>query len=321
MVALAVAFLPKMLPLHHLFSHLEPASSFTQSVWDAVVGLGALEHDMFESLVAALSFLFFIVLFKLCAWLPLQRFDNVSRREKMQKTPLVSSFGIYCLNDFVCASSFPVYLVSIHVWHSFYPKRHVPNENLAPSTSRLLLELTSGIVLYDAIFFFVHLAMHQNRFLFRNVHYRHHSHRWLSPGATVVHSLADGSLQVIVNMLVQQISPWGIGMKHPASRILHNVIVPFMLVESHSEFDSKFSLHNFAPSIFAGSLRHRYHHACGGGSKPVFLQQFFKYLDDYFGFTVSDEDCRKLGLGESRKRKRKLHVKSFMASSKYQYQE
>ena len=273
-------------------------------------------RTMLEAYVAAGAFLLWILLFKLAALLtPLRRFgdariggggaageqrwleeaapDGVRAPARVGRTAAIwsAAFRIASSSDVICVLSLPTYILGIAVFHSYFPKRS-SGEASANSMARVVIELGVGIVLYDFIFFWLHLAMHKNRTLFRLVHARHHTHRWLMPGSTVVHNLVDGAMQVGVNMFVQQLSPWGVGTKLLASRLLHNVVVTFMLVEAHSEFDCVFSLHNLAPSIFGGSLRHRYHHARGKGTKAVFFQQFFRYLDDYFGFTVSDAECR-----------------------------
>ena len=266
-----------------------------QQAWDFVLRGGVLAADMCEAYVAAAAFFLWIVLFKLAALLtPLRRFGDESRSGARRTWS--DFFRIASSNDVACVMSLPAYLFAIGTFHTYFPKNRsaqlVEEMRIAPPAHRLLAEVAIGVVLYDFVFFWIHLAMHKNRTLFRLVHARHHAHRWLSPGSTVVHSLVDGFLQVAVNILVQQISPWGIGSKHLASKLLHNVVVTFMLVEAHSEFDCAFSLHNLAPSIFGGALRHRYHHARGRGSRQVFFQQFFRYLDDYFGFVVSDKACR-----------------------------
>ena len=81
-------------------------------------------------------------------------------------------------------------------------------------------------------------------------------------------------------------------------RLAHNVLITYMLTEVHSEYDAPWSMHNVAPSIFGGALRHRYHHAYTqrgfkGGRKGVHYHEFFRYLDQFFGFEVSKAECRR----------------------------
>lgn len=87
------------------------------------------------------------------------------------------------------------------------------------------------------------------------------------------------AVQVIVNIIVQQLSPWG--SKHVLSRLLHNLVVTYLLSESHSGYDLPFMSHRVFPAIFGGSPRHNAHHNRG----DVYYQQFFMYIDDALGFT------------------------------------
>lgn len=96
----------------------------------------------------------------------------------------------------------------------------------------------------------------------------------------------DGALQVLVNILVQQISPFG-GDKHPLSRLLHNVLVTYLLVESHSGYDLPWQSHRLFPEIFGGAPHHEMHHHNG----RVYYQQFFTYLDTLFGFTPREDSA------------------------------
>jgi sterol desaturase/sphingolipid hydroxylase (fatty acid hydroxylase superfamily) len=87
-------------------------------------------------------------------------------------------------------------------------------------------------------------------------------------------------LQVAVNILVQQISSFG-GAKHMMSRLMHNVVVTYLLSEAHSEYSLPWMSHNGFPKFLCGSPRHEKHHHDG----RVYYQQYFKYLDGFFGFT------------------------------------
>jgi hypothetical protein len=124
---------------------------------------------------------------------------------------------------------------------------------------------------------------------------------------------------------VQHLSPWGWCSKHTLSRLAHNVLVTFLLVEAHAEFDTPISPHNLFPWVYGGALRHRYHHACShspgeaddnskvvskgkgegkgdskgkgksnsNGNRPVHFQQFFRFMDQLAGLEVSEAECRR----------------------------
>ena len=118
----------------------------------------------------------------------------------------------------------------------------------------------------------------------------------LAAGATVHHSLVDGFLQVAVNVVVQQCSPWplcsssgpstqlmldclGGCSKHTLSRFLHNIFVTYLLCEAHSGYDLPWMTHRIWPRICGGARRHNAHHNKGN----VYFQQFFCYIDDFLG--------------------------------------
>jgi sterol desaturase/sphingolipid hydroxylase (fatty acid hydroxylase superfamily) len=146
---------------------------------------------------------------------------------------------------------------------------------------RVVAELVSGIVAYDAIFFIIHLSMHAFPFLHSSTsHAQHH----VSPCdetvyRTVNHSLLDGTLQVLTNIFVQRRSPVNYlcptlfgDAKTRLARWLHNIVVVELLVESHARASHPLRLSRLC---FDGVSKHYLHHRSGG---PPF-QQFFGYLD------------------------------------------
>ena len=154
--------------------------------------------------------------------------------------------------------SLAAYWMGIYLWTSVVPPAapHIP-DGLPSSASEVLYltaEVVTGIVLYDAIFFLIHWAMHGVPAL-RVLHARHHELQQSQPYSTsgskshhsattdvprmesrdvLRHSLADGALQVLVNILVQRRNVlWG-PVKTRLARALHNIVVIWMLTESHS---------------------------------------------------------------------------------------
>lgn len=177
------------------------------------------------------------------------------------------------------------YWLGILVWKAFVPPPTGPMPDGIPhdlpSLLYLVVESASGIVLYDAIFFFIHWAMHELRPL-RCVHIRHHSFRpegTLEARDILRHSLVDGSLQVLVNIAVQRRTPWG-AVKSRLARAVHNVVVCWMLTESHTASPTP----NVFRRWFVGVREHRLHHLGveqhGDFGRHHRYQQFFGYLDD-----------------------------------------
>ena len=93
---------------------------------------------------------------------------------------------------------------------------------------------------------------------------------------TVNHGVLDFTLQVGVNIIVQNIPIFGTA-KHKLARFLHNIIVTALLVEAHASYDGFWSTHRLYPGFMGGAARHVEHHMKG----KHFYQQFFCYLDDW----------------------------------------
>jgi hypothetical protein len=233
-----------------------------------------LEHGMvrawwFDPLVATLSFAVFINWY----WfherqLGLSTMGRFSDSLRLELGPLWSS-GL-------------AYWIGIVIWKCFVPPAAV--EDGIPSDTRELLylfcEIGSGILLYDAIFFGLHWGMHAIP-CFRKFHHRHHAATPIEARDVLRHSLLDGGLQVLVNILVQRHTPWGVA-KSRLARLGHNVIVVWMLTESHTSSPYPYLWRRW----FVGVREHVHHHAAKGDDAKTMngrfhrYQQFFGYLDD-----------------------------------------
>ena len=237
------------------------------------------------------------------------------RRSKPHRRRILRSVGFFLWTK---VASSGLYLLAIWAFHAFVrPKPPLPAADAPPSAARFVVELIFGIWLYDLFFTPVHYFLHwsgkgvalsseeqdkdlyvqlrgtlsQLRLLVGRVlnHRVHHEMKGtLAAGATVHHSLVDGTMQVLVNVLVQQLSPWHLFgdsnctygyTKHSLSRFAHNMVVTWLLCEAHSGYDLPWMTHRLWPEIFGGSVRHNAHHNKGN----VYYQQFFKYIDDFFG--------------------------------------
>lgn len=256
--------------------------SFMAAAWAAFDSWDFTHNSMFEACLAVASFTLWIFLFEsLHLWLPDAKKFRLDGRPPVRS---LRGFGPDAL-DKAIAPIFS-YLFSIALFHHFElgPLLFGPKpEFLAPSFVRVAVEVILGVFLYDLCFYPIHFALHNfpSKTL-RDVHARHHS--WAkeetvahNASETVYHSYLDGALQVATNIFVQQLSPWG--HKHPLSRALHNIIVTYLLTESHSGYDLPFMSHRVFPGIFGGSPRHELHHQASG----VCYHQFFTYIDDALG--------------------------------------
>jgi len=169
------------------------------------------------------------------------------------------------------------YVGSIKLFHCVVAKAPLPAA--APTALRVLGEVAVGVVAYDAAFAPIHASLHSRKFprRWRALHKTHHDARppqrrgaALCPLETVQHSYADGFLQVAVNVLVQRLptpvlAAGGVALapKHPLSRVLHNLLVTYLLVEAHSGYDLPWMSHRAFPAVFGGARAHDAHHVHG----------------------------------------------------------
>jgi len=236
---------------------------------------GILRAWWMEPLVASLSFAFFVHVY----WYE-ERKRGLSRDNR-----LVDTLGITSTGDLY--NSLAAYWVGVYILKII--KDPVANnsnglEDGLPEDLHgllyLLCEVVTGIILYDALFFFVHWLMHETPWL-RTFHMRHHDSlaNILEARDVLRHSLVDGSLQVACNILVQQRTPWGYK-KSRLARVLHNIVVTWMLTESHTSSPVPFIWRRWC----VGVREHRMHHmgivkddSYGAYHRH---QQFFAYLDN-----------------------------------------
>lgn len=87
------------------------------------------------------------------------------------------------------------YLGPLFMFDVLLPRRALPIE--APCLSRLVFEVLLSLLVYDFLFFWLHLAFHKVGAVNRLVrHQKHHSKTPLDATQVVNHSLLDGTLQV-----------------------------------------------------------------------------------------------------------------------------
>jgi sterol desaturase/sphingolipid hydroxylase (fatty acid hydroxylase superfamily) len=185
------------------------------------------------------------------------------------------------------------YWIGIFVLRILVPVRQIP-DGIPQDTFdvfHLFCEVFYGLFAYDAVFFVIHWLLHEVSLLRRFHRLHHHA----CPPNTVEardvlrHSFIDGLLQVLCNIFVQQRNHLG-NPKSRCARALHNVLLTWMLVESHTAAPK--------PDIwrrwFVGVRNHRVHHL--GLTKKrqhESYQQFFGYLDSLREWIQSSRDDRK----------------------------
>ena len=161
------------------------------------------------------------------------------------------------------------YWTGIMIWRVFVSPLNAldgfPEDLL--SMTYLLSEVAAGLVAYDLVFFCLHWGMHHVWVAPHKVHHEVHN---VEAHDVLRHSLVDGTLQVLVNILVQRTTPWGMT-KTRLARLLHNILVTWMLTESHAACPTPRIFRRFC----SGVRDHREHHTDGISR----YQPFFGYLD------------------------------------------
>mmetsp|Transcript_10353 Transcript_10353/g.29234 ORF Transcript_10353/g.29234 Transcript_10353/m.29234 type:complete len:352 (-) Transcript_10353:210-1265(-) len=230
-----------------------------EAAWQSLRDSPVFQHDSFEPVIATASFAFWLFFFQfLDDFLPLHQYViNPAERRKDKHTGIPPRAGA-------------AYLGVIMTYDYFFPRRNIPASGPG-SFAKVLLDIFIALVVYDALFFPIHLAMHRMPAL-RFIHARHHESKALYSTEVLRHSLVDGSLQVAVNILTLNLLRL-----HPFTRMCYNIVITYMLTEIHSGLDLPYMLHNvLSDRVLGGPPRHEEHHRFGTHN----YQQFFTYLDD-----------------------------------------
>ncbi len=257
----------------------KPLDDLVANIWSVIYDWDVAQYALFEAEVAVFGFFLWIVLFSSMHLFLGEERTKASRFDgEMPHKPFEWAMPE---NYHLWFNPTASYLGSIWLYLQIHAKPPLPE--IAPSFGVLAVETLFGIWLYDLCFMPIHYLMHNWKLgRVRRVHgYHHRSGNTLNALETVQHSYIDGFLQVFVNIMVQKVSPFG-GAKHVMSRLLHNLSVTYLLSEAHSGYrDLPWMSHNIFPEILGGAPRHEAHHHNG----RVYYQQYFKYIDDFFGFT------------------------------------
>ncbi|KAK7490379.1 hypothetical protein BaRGS_00018358, partial [Batillaria attramentaria] len=140
-----------------------------------------------------------------------------------------------------------------------------------PTVAQLAYEVIGSIILYDALFFLIHLTLHKSRFLYTLLHAYHHEHDVMH--AHVTNQLTVGERIVLVLAANQALK---ILYSHPMSRAAFVPVFIFLLTDNHSGYDLPWGLQHIIPGHVMGGPRvHHAHHMLG----TRHYQPFFTYFD------------------------------------------
>ncbi|XP_028851282.1 cholesterol 25-hydroxylase [Denticeps clupeoides] len=144
---------------------------------------------------------------------------------------------------------------------------------LAPSCLLLLRQIILALLLFDSLFFLIHITMHKINWLYQHVHRTHHLNydmfALIAQDASIPELLSLQFLAIISTVIVGC---------HPMSELLFHLLNSWLAVEDHCGYDLPFSFHRVIP-IFGGARFHQAHHEKLKGN----YAPYFKHWDWLFG--------------------------------------
>lgn len=173
------------------------------------------------------------------------------------------------------------YLSTLLIYDRFNPRRILPEA--APTLGRLAADVITTLLLYDALFFCVHVTYHKVPFLYRIIHAKHHTKAVMRACEAVRVSAIEQALDVTCSILALRV----VG-GHPLSRMVYNIVIVYLITELHCGYDLPWMLANVVPfGLWTGSRVHEYHHAVGRSH----FQKFGTHLDWLCGLLPKDPNA------------------------------
>lgn len=148
-----------------------------------------------------------------------------------------------------------------------------------PAVTSILYQLVASFIVYDALFFIVHLTLHKNIYLYKYIHKFHHDHG-------MVNSHVASRLMMVERIALILSANFGLKLfnSHPLTRMIFVPILLGIVIDHHSGYDLPFGMHRIIPfGIVGGSVKHFEHHMTGKGN----YQPIFTYLDTFLNWYSS----------------------------------
>jgi len=201
----------------------------------------------------------------------------------MMDLTMIKKFGGVPVADMALSGNYDPSTVSMRgnflapTLHNFTPSSPLQTQRALPPlplTSRdLVLQLASSIFIYDAVFFFFHLALHKLPLLSR-IHNIHHNHGEINPQIT-------NQLDIIERLGLVLLANFSLNIigSHVLTRTLFVPTFVWLLVDIHSGMDQAWGYDKILPKGWAaGSKRHSAHHQYG----QKYYEPFFNWWDDAY---------------------------------------
>ncbi|KAL8597163.1 hypothetical protein ACOMHN_050499 [Nucella lapillus] len=140
-----------------------------------------------------------------------------------------------------------------------------------PSLLQLAFQVIMGVVIFDALFFVIHVLLHKHRGLYNLFHRCHHEHGILQ--AHITNQLSVGERIMLILAANQALK---FLYSHPMSRAVYVPVFIFLLIDNHSAYDLPWGLQHVLPhGLWGGPRMHHAHHTHGSRH----YQPFLTYLD------------------------------------------
>ena len=151
----------------------------------------------------------------------------------------------------------------------------------APSSRQIVLQLGLSIFIYDALFFWFHVALHKLP-LFSKTHITHHKHHEINPQITNQLDIFERlGLVLLANFSLNIIG------SHVLTRTLFVPMFVWLLVDIHSGMDQEWGYDKWLPKGWAaGSKRHSHHHQYA----TRYYEPFFTWWDNALSWAISQEN-------------------------------
>jgi sterol desaturase/sphingolipid hydroxylase (fatty acid hydroxylase superfamily) len=167
------------------------------------------------------------------------------------------------------------YTVPWMVLDYFFPRRDafLSAFPTAPDSKTVLFQVLCSVITYDVFFYFGHYIFHKFNISTHNKH--HESGGTVRAIDAVRHTFWDGTFDVFCSVFALKF----VG-SHPLCRLLHNIVVTYLITEAHSGYVLPWSLSQVIPEgIVLSASNHQEHHDNGRCN----YGKFFTILDRIFG--------------------------------------
>jgi hypothetical protein len=248
-----------------------------------------LQWSWFEAVFSTISFMCAILFYTFHEEIQRERRGSFSRALRLTYSvsnwahALFYLLGVYILKHVIDPPSIPTTISNNTFIAELIQGDGIPWDGLG--VLYVCAEVVVGIILYDAVFFLIHMCLHYPTIW--HIHRSRHTHAVVRATSVLNHSLVDAVLQVTTNVVFQRYNYLSVLLpayqcampKTRLARLFHNMLVTWMLTEGHANLEagSPGTLFKRFPRMLPGLIRHREHHRRPGR----YFQQFGGYLDDF----------------------------------------